>query len=487
MLQNKFYRGNILLLGILSLALILRIINLGSNSLWLDEAVNVKMAEKSFFQWTFVVPPLYNIILHPVLTVGKSEAIVRFPSVIFGVLSVFAIYKVGLILYGKKEALISAFLLSISPVAIFYSQETTYYSLVFFLSLVSIYFFLRVDEKPTNLNKVLFLISLALTFYAHYFTIILLFVFIMFKIWVYKRDHKDIKEIKSFSILVGMFFLLIAPMLLNYLFTPFKNAGTSFIMFENQTNFSVDFVEKIIDFLIKGVIYRQDSILPFLIMGLVLYGFFSSLDYFENSITFLTFWLFLPLGFAAILTPYIANLQIRYLLFILPALLLISSHGIITIPDGINYLLKKIRIKPIKLNLLVIILILIIIALSYYPILNIFYNQYKNYQWRETAEFLQSNAENGSNIVLIPGYNNIPFSYYYKANSRVNVAEYSTFDEFIKLTHKNNTYLVVTGDVYALNPVEVKKLKDWAGNNMKLEAAFSSINVLKTREIVKDD
>lgn len=339
--MKKINGSNIILLSIIVLAFILRMIKISSLSLWLDEAVNVQMAEKSFFQWTFVVPPLYNMALHFALAFGKSEAIVRFPSVIFGVLSIFAIYKIGLILYGKKEALISAFLLSISPTAIEYSIQATYYSLVFFLSLASIYFYLRMEEKPTNLNKILFLVFLVFAFYTHYFTLILLFVLIIFKLWTCKRDKKDIKETKSFFVLVGIYFLLIAPILLEYLSNPFKNSGTSYITFASQTQISVNFMQEIINFLILSPVYEKTSILPLIIMGFVLYGVYSSLDYFENSITLLTFWLFLPIVFAAILTPFIANLQIRYLLFILPALFLISSRGITAIPEGINHLSKK--------------------------------------------------------------------------------------------------------------------------------------------------
>ncbi len=483
--MKKFNCSDIILLFIIVLAFILRVMDLGSLSLWLDEAVNVQMAEKSFFQWTFVVPPLYNIALHCALAFGKSEAVARFPSVIFGVLSIFAIYKIGLILYGKKEALISAFLLSISPTAIYYSRQATYYSLVFFLSSASIYFYLRMEEKPTNLNKILFLVFLVFAFYTHYFTLILLFVLIIFKLWTCKRDKKDIKETKSFFVLVGIYFLLIAPILLKYISNPFKNAGTSYITFASQTQISVNFMQEIINFLILSPVYEKTSILPLIIMGFVLYGVYSSLDYFENSITLLTFWLFLPLGFAAILTPFIANLQIRYLLFILPALFLILSRGIAAIPDRINHLSKKIRIprietkEKIKFNSLPIIFVLIIIALLTYPILDDYYNRFEDFQWRGTAEYLQNNAEDDSNIILVPGYNIIPFNYYYIENNKTRIIEYSTFNEFVNLTNQNNTYLVVTDDVFALDPNEVNKLSTFVSNNTKLIAQFPSVYIFK--------
>lgn len=192
-----YNRTNIALLCILFLAFTLRIINLGTKSLWLDEAINIEMAEKSIVSLSNPLPPLYFGVLHFWLAVGRNEVIVRSLSVIFGILSIFVIYKIGIILYSEKEALVCAFLLSISQPAIYYSQEATYYSLSILFSLTAVYFFLRFEEKPTNSNKALFLISMVLTFYVHYFTALLLFVFVIFKIWKYKinRENPEIRKL----------------------------------------------------------------------------------------------------------------------------------------------------------------------------------------------------------------------------------------------------------------------------------------------------
>lgn len=122
---------------------------------------------------------------------------------------------------------------------------------------------------------------------------------------------------------------------------------------------------------------------------------------------------------------------------------------------------------------------LIIISLLTVPILNDFYNHFEDFQWRGTAEFLQNNAEDGSNIILVPGYNIIPFNYYYIENNNTRIIEYSTFNEFLNLTNKNNTYVVVTDDAYALDPNEVNKLSTFVSNNTKLIAQFPSVYIFK--------
>lgn len=475
---KRLSRDNIALFSIIILALILRVIYLGSKSLWLDEATNILMAEKSISTWTFGEPPLYYIVLHFTLAVGKSEIVVRFPSVVFGVLSVFIIYKIGIILYGEKEALVGAFLLSISQTAIQFSQDTKYYSLFIFLSLASVYFFLRMEEKPTNSNKVLFLVFLTLAFYAHYFTVLLLFALIIFKIWKYKNEKRNMKEIKSFFLLIGIFLLLIIPILSHFISQTMSRTGASNINFVYQTHLSINFMKEIFTYLLVNEFYGTESIHPYIILGLFLYGVYSSLEYHEKSIIFLTMWLFIPIALAAILTNIVSNLYIRYIAFVLPALLLISSRGIVAIPDRVNHLVRKAGFRSIKFNSFMIILILIIVVLSSYPILNSYYKS-QNYDWRGTAEFIEKNAENGSNIVLVPGYNSNPFNYYYKSKNKTNVIEYSTFDEFVKLSNQNNTYLVKTGDIYGLKPDELNQLISWYKNNMKIAAQLSSITILK--------
>ncbi|MFA4934815.1 MAG: glycosyltransferase family 39 protein [Candidatus Methanoperedens sp.] len=489
----KLSPNNIVIFWILILAFILRIIDLGSKSLWLDEAVNVWMAEKSVFSWDNPLPPLYFAVLHFWLGIGKSEVSVRFLSVILGVFSVYIIYKIGRIIYTEKEAIVGAFLLSISPIAIDHSQAALYYSLFIPLSLFSVYSFLKMEEKPTNSNKILFLVSIVLSFYAHYFTVVLLFVFIIFKIWKYKYntvslpkpvrskkkkkmleyENKDekIKEIKSFFLLLGIFFLLILPILPLFISQTIGKAGISNINFAYQTHFTRDFLKEIFTYLIVDEFYEGESILLYIMLGLFLYGVFSSFKYPKERIIFLMMWLFIPVAFAAVLTNIVSNLQIRYIIFILPSLYLIASRGILAIPGGLHHLFRKDGDSSNKFNLAVIMFILIIVVQSSYPILNVYYNS-KNYDWRGTAELIEKNVEDDSNIVLVPGYNNIPFNYYYKSN-KTNVVEYSTFDEFIKISNHNNTYLVITPDAYGIRQDEQKKLAPWIKNNMEFKAQLS--------------
>lgn len=475
MLHAKFSRKNIILFSILTLALILRVFNLESRSMWLDEVVNIHEAEKNFMSWNNSLPPLYFVVLHFWLNLGKSEMAVRSLSVILGVFSVFLIYKTGVELYGEKEGLVSAFLLAISQTAILFSRNAMYYSLFIPLSILSVYYFLKMDKEPTNSNKILFLVSISLDFYSHYFTVLLLLVFIIFKIWKY-RSEKNKDDIRSFCILAGIFLVLIAPALPIFISETTSKTASSNFKFNFQTDYSPDFIKNIIIYLVINEIFSDYSILPFIIMGLFLVGVFSSKDNYEKSITLLIMWLCIPIMAVFVLTGFISNLHIRYLVFVLPALLIISSRGILAIPEAVNNLIEK---YGVKLNSYIIISVIIIaIVSSSYPVLDNYYKS-KEYDWRGAARFIENNAEENSNVILVPGYNSVPFNFYFKSENDINILEYSSFEDLVNISYQNNTYLIITADANGLQIDELRKLSIWRINNLEMKAELSSINIFK--------
>jgi mannosyltransferase len=144
------------LVAILLLALVLRLINLGSRNLWYDEAFAVLYAEKSFSAILYgtitqvegaaadVHPLLYYFFLHLWMGLfGQTPFIVRLPSVIFGLVSIVLAFSIGQRLFDPSAGLLAAAMTAIAPFHINYSQENRMYSLLCLLSLLTIYFFVR--------------------------------------------------------------------------------------------------------------------------------------------------------------------------------------------------------------------------------------------------------------------------------------------------------------------------------------------------------
>ena len=121
---------------ILFLALFFRFINL-NQSLWWDEAINVVYAQTSDFWWFITKYPVGDF--HPpgwfaILWVwghlfGFSEIMVRMPSVILGAATVGLTFLLGKELFNRRVGFLSAFLLAIAPLHVYYSQEARMYVL----------------------------------------------------------------------------------------------------------------------------------------------------------------------------------------------------------------------------------------------------------------------------------------------------------------------------------------------------------------------
>ena len=93
-------------------------------------------------------PPLYYILMHLWVNIfGVSEISLRFPSLIFSVLSIFFIFKLTKALYDEEVGLISALLLSVSPYSINYAHDAKMYSMLWFLGILSFYYFYKFTNR----------------------------------------------------------------------------------------------------------------------------------------------------------------------------------------------------------------------------------------------------------------------------------------------------------------------------------------------------
>jgi 4-amino-4-deoxy-L-arabinose transferase-like glycosyltransferase len=136
---------------VLFLAFILRVYRLGDQNVWWDEGYSVWVARHDLGTLTSIAagdthPPLYYWLLHPwMLATGPSEFAIRFPSLMFGVIAVALVYRLGRYLTnGERPALsetrgrgakavgiasLAALLLAVSRFHIWWSQEIRMYSL----------------------------------------------------------------------------------------------------------------------------------------------------------------------------------------------------------------------------------------------------------------------------------------------------------------------------------------------------------------------
>jgi mannosyltransferase len=163
----------VIVAAISGLALVLRLLYLGQHSFWSDEILSVQRASGDWFEGgTHMVA--YHTLLHIWLVLGDSEIIVRSLSVIFAVATIPVVYLLGARLFGSVTGLVASFLLAINSYHIQYAQEARSYSLLTLLASVSSLFFMLGIEKRSRLIWAAYVITSALTVYAHIFGAIVL-------------------------------------------------------------------------------------------------------------------------------------------------------------------------------------------------------------------------------------------------------------------------------------------------------------------------
>lgn len=190
---------NCKLLLILLVAFGLRLISL-NQSLWLDEGIewwavtnfNLKDLLFGFMSGDFNPPAHYLLMWFWVKIFGTSEIAMRLPSVLFGVGTVWLIYKIANLirsdLAGRGQTFTAAAMAAVNGLLIYYSQESRAYAMTTFLVTGAMYWFLKINKDKNyrggknynNWRYVWFVTFLALAFYTHYLTWLLipfLFVF----------------------------------------------------------------------------------------------------------------------------------------------------------------------------------------------------------------------------------------------------------------------------------------------------------------------
>lgn len=164
----------------LLLGLALRLKDLTKESLWFDESHTLILSRLSFTEIIPAIaidvhPPFYFLLMQVWTNLfGESVFVLRFFSVIFGTFSIYLLYKIAEELYSKKTGIIAALFLSLSSLHIHYSQETRMYALVFFLSLASLYFFIKFLKERKNADLTFYVITSSLMLYTHSTSVFLL-------------------------------------------------------------------------------------------------------------------------------------------------------------------------------------------------------------------------------------------------------------------------------------------------------------------------
>lgn len=176
-------------IGILSPALLiplacfagaaLRLLLLGSKSMWLDEVRGLEVARLGVSrlwlgQSEAYHPPLFYILITPWISRVESPFLLRLPAAIIDVFSLPLLYELTRRLINRRSALTSVWLAALSPLLIWYAQEFRSYSLLVFLALLATVALVDLLRRPRLLPWLLFVGTMVAAFYLHYDALLLL-------------------------------------------------------------------------------------------------------------------------------------------------------------------------------------------------------------------------------------------------------------------------------------------------------------------------
>ncbi len=163
----------LLLTLILLIALGLRLYELNAG-LWLDEILTyVNYARMPFGEIITSYDSenqhfLFSILARAsFLMFGESNWALRLPAVLFGVGSILALYLLGREVANRKEALLSAALLTFSYHHVWFSQNARGYSGLLFWTILSSWLLLRALRNDRSATWILYALSAALGIYTH--------------------------------------------------------------------------------------------------------------------------------------------------------------------------------------------------------------------------------------------------------------------------------------------------------------------------------
>lgn len=393
----------LLLISIIILASFLRIYAIDRESLWADELFSVNVVDTDVNKIIETTandthPPLYYLILYYWMKLfGDSESSIRFPSVIFSIISVYIIYLIGKNMFNKETGILSAFILSISLFSIRYSQDARFYSLLVLMVLLSNYYFISIIQERKygkDRNKIHiagYIIFTTATLYTHNYGLFYLIFQNIYYIFIYRKDIRQ-WIFAQFSILL--------------LFSPWIQVLKRQIILTETgkilPNISKPSIASIYDTF--RAFSGNDTNLYIFILSIII-GYLIIHKYkikynFKNDI-FLIFWLFGP-----ILTSFILSIishpifREKYVIASMPALILLVSVSI--------YNIKK---------SLIILTIVIILVLSTITPIQQYYKTTEKEQWRDLVKYIEDKKKDNEFIILYPYYAERSFQYYYRNNS----------------------------------------------------------------------
>ena len=455
-------------------AVLLRLYNLNYESLWFDEIVSFWVSEPFIsFSDSYArnsgaegTPFLFNFLLKNLHEIfGYHTHLGRYFSALISILGIFSITYLSWTLKKNNSYILVLFLVSFNVFLIKYAQEARVYSLVFFLSAMTMIFLVKSfysnqSQNTLLINSFFYIFFQMLSIMAHPFTLIIFFSLITYYFLYFLKNKKNLVFL-NFSILIIFLLLLIyLPIYFSdRVQHPASWVGNPELKFYTNFYFSSFFGSRIL-----GLIH-----LLLLIILLFYYKnkFIKNLNLITFFIILILLTYFIPIIYGHLFKPVLFS---RYIIFVLIPIIVLLS-----------YLIFEIKDNKIKRNLI------------FFLVLITFANQFTEYNFKQFYEvrpkfktdFLsplekinQSNYKNyyinreKDDEVFLKSVNN--YFYTYSKENKFNVNQIELRD--LKNFKSQNVWIICPQDLGNKKCDEIKNKENFTFNVLK-NIDYNSVNL----------
>ena len=184
--------------GVTLMAFLLRAYRLDAQSYWIDEGWTIYYANLSpaqlwhVLQTTKIVPPLYHFTtLYWSRLVGDSEYMLRFCSLVFGVMSVPLTYRLGKALGDRRLGIVAAALMVVAPYQVWHSQDARNYTMLTAASIMSMWGFVNMWQWGGWKWRLMYVIGTEWALMTHYHAVVIIGIQGLFLLLTWRRHWRD--------------------------------------------------------------------------------------------------------------------------------------------------------------------------------------------------------------------------------------------------------------------------------------------------------
>jgi mannosyltransferase len=313
------------LLSTIALSFVVRVIALGSKSVFADELASFGFAQMSWQEfWRLITSreanmALYYVLLRFWIHIHASVAFLRFLSVIPAVATVLIVYLIGKKLFSRPVALLAALLFSLNTFHISYSQAARGYTLAVFLVALSCLYWIESLGDPTRANAIGYVIASAAAIYGHFFAIFVL-VAQFVSLFALRRSRAAVVRQLLLMVLIGFLGIPLFFFAARYKTAPlfWVEPTSARGVYHFLTYLSGSGLKFAVSVVAMAIAARE-------------WWWRRRLQQNTEPFMFLALWLLLPLGVTLLISLWKPVFSPRFLMISLPAFVLLVAEGLIMI------------------------------------------------------------------------------------------------------------------------------------------------------------